>query len=230
METEAVSTATRRAMPIWLAVVLTGLPVVFSASLSHAALNPFKFVLRPFIHDLSGPSAAQEPADTGDPRQQALIQSIQQRPDDADLYYRVGRVYEALNRWDQAAKAYRNAVRLNPRWADAYYRLGLAYEHVGTFEFQGETYIDRKKLKQAIAEYRNAIRLDPTHLDARYQLSLAYQMRGQFSLAVAQCQAMLRVDPGCQRARQLVQALYEEYLDEQTTLARAQTLTQAERQ
>lgn len=193
---------------------LSSLLLAFDVTISHAALNPFGFLFKSLKRHHSSTSNAEQPFDSDDLKQRMLNQALRQRPDDADLHYQLGQVYEEFGQWAQAVKEYRQAARLNPEWADAHYRLGVAYEQLGTYDFQGETWIDNKKLKRAIVEYRETVRIDPTRLDAHYRLSLAYQTTGRLDLASAHCRAMLQADPDYYLARQLVQALYTSYLEQ----------------
>jgi len=53
------------------------------------------------------------------------------RPEDTELYVKLGFTYARLKKADDAQRAFENAVRLNPKKAIAHYMLGLIYEKKG---------------------------------------------------------------------------------------------------
>jgi len=72
----------------------------------------------------------------------------------ATSHENLGNLYAALERWDDAARAFGRAARLDPSSAPVRVRLGLALERLG-------------RTDDARAAYREALRLDPANAAAR---------------------------------------------------------------
>lgn len=73
--------------------------------------------------------------------------------------------HERMNRFEEAATAYRKALKLAPRQPDLHYRLGFALERSGAGE-------------ESAAEYAEALRLTTDKDAARYGVGVFHQLRG----------------------------------------------------
>jgi len=58
--------------------------------------------------------------------------------------------------------------------------------------------------EEAIAHYREAIRLDPTHVLARINLAVTLARESRLDEAVAELEAVLRLEPGNEAARKML--------------------------
>jgi protein O-mannosyl-transferase len=98
-------------------------------------------------------------------------------------------------RQDEAIAEYRTALRMKPDSALAHFHLGNTLHAVG-------------RLEEAVAEYRASLRISPEAPDVRYELAYALaRIPGHVPEAIAECQEILRNNPGDQPARELMASL-----------------------
>ncbi len=100
---------------------------------------------------------AQSLAEEGAPPDQvlaALDRAEQISPQDADLYYLRGRIFNSLGRHQDAAAQLQRAIRLQPNFSGAYYQLGLAYQQLGQPELAQEQFRRRSHLEEGTGRTR----------------------------------------------------------------------------
>lgn len=86
------------------------------------------------------------------------------QPEDSDLAYRVGNIYFAMGKYNEAIRAYSQTIALNSDYGSAYYRRGLAYEMV-------------LKPDRAISDFRAAININPNIRGSFVQLKKLLEKR-----------------------------------------------------
>jgi predicted O-linked N-acetylglucosamine transferase (SPINDLY family) len=87
-------------------------------------------------------------------------EALGHQPDNAELWACLGRVYQALNRPDEAVDCWRRTLGLRPGQIEAHNDLGVALMEQG-------------RLADAIASFRAAIRLGPEYAEAHNNLAIA---------------------------------------------------------
>ena len=100
---------------------------------------------------------AQSLAEEGAPPDQvlaALDRAEQISPQDADLYYLRGRIFNSLGRHQDAVAQLQRAIRLQPNFSGAYYQLGLAYQQLGQPELAQEQFRRRSHLEEGTGRSR----------------------------------------------------------------------------
>ena len=100
---------------------------------------------------------AQALAEEGAPPDQilaALDRAEQISPQDADLYYLRGRIFNSLGRPQDAVVQLQRAIRLQPGFSGAYYQLGLAYQQLGQPELAQEQFRRRSHLEEGTGRTR----------------------------------------------------------------------------
>ena len=100
---------------------------------------------------------AQSLAEEGAPPEQvlaALDKAEQISPQDADLYYLRGRIFNSLGRHQDAVGQLQRAIRLQPGFSGAYYQLGLAYQQLGQPELAQEQFRRRSHLEEGTGRSR----------------------------------------------------------------------------
>lgn len=136
-------------------------------------------------------------------------------PDDAELLYNIGIIYEKLKDFNNAEKAYKNAVELSPQ-ADFYYNLGevlvtlqkwdeaiVAFNKVlqtdaddGNCYFNlGLCYFNKDELKQSENYFQRAIELNPKDIYAHFYLGNIYQEQGLTNFAEECYRHVLEISP-----------------------------------
>lgn len=94
--------------------------------------------------------------------QASLNEAIAADPDNKQLHYVVGTVYDNLKQYDNAAKAYNKALEIDPEYFDAMYNLGALYFNKGVEIVQkaNEVMDDEKYQKmqeEAKTEFKKAV-------------------------------------------------------------------------
>ena len=109
-------------------------------------------------------------------------QLLTERPNYADLHYRLGLLFKQRGRLNEAIRSFEHAVTINPRYAKALIQLGI-------------TRYERNDLDQALAALQQALNVDPQSVGLHYQLGLLFADRHEFGLAVEQFEQALASDP-----------------------------------
>ncbi|MGD0491435.1 MAG: tetratricopeptide repeat protein [Steroidobacteraceae bacterium] len=102
-------------------------------------------------------------------------------PDNARYQFGLGQVLDALQRWDQAADAYRRALRNEPASHDAHVALGVALQRGG-------------RLAEAAAAYRAALALKPEDPVALSNLGAALREMGEIDEAIRLLERAVSLD------------------------------------
>ena len=95
-----------------------------------------------------------------------LKRALMERPEDAELWRRLGFAYQALGRVDKAREAFEKLVELSPEDAAGYYMLALVYEKLGETDKAVEAW--KKCLEYAEdGDLRDTAKKHLKHLGAR---------------------------------------------------------------
>ncbi len=138
-------------------------------------------------------------------------------PTNADLYYNLGKSYQAKGQLDDAVMFYQKAIQLNPSLVEAYYNLGtvcqdkgrlddaiISYSKALTFNPNlaaayynlGTVYQDKGQLDDAIMFYQKALQLNPNLVEAYCNLGATLRDKGQLDDAIKYLQKALQINPG----------------------------------
>jgi predicted O-linked N-acetylglucosamine transferase (SPINDLY family) len=121
-----------------------------------------------------------------DQRPQAALIAIQAAalaaPEEARFQFGLGQTYEALQRWDEAAGAYRRVLERNPAAHEAQVALGAALHRGG-------------KLTQAVAAYREALALEPEDPATLGNLGAALREMGDIEGSIRILGHAIALDP-----------------------------------
>jgi tetratricopeptide (TPR) repeat protein len=113
-----------------------------------------------------------------------LERGLELSPGDAELYYYLGSVMEALGSPGEAQGRYEKAVRLREPEVPAAYLVRL-----------GSVQLLAGREADAEASFRRAIRRDPDHARAHHELGKLYLKRRQYRLAEESLGLAVRLDP-----------------------------------
>ena len=157
-----------------------------------------------------------------------IIAELGNDPYRADIHWRLGKVYAAQKRLDDAINQYQESLRLKPNSTDTRNNLGIALGMKGQLDEAIRQFQEAVRLKpdyadarcnlglalamkgqtdEAIVQYREAIRLTPDHANAHYNLGLTLAAKGQADEATRQLQEALRLKPDYSDARKTLDAL-----------------------
>jgi uncharacterized protein (TIGR02466 family) len=99
------------------------------------------------------------------------------------LHNVLGVSLEGQRKFEEAAKAYRDALEIEPKIAEIHFNLGVVLGHLGQTE-------------DAIANYRKAISLKPELTVAYFNLGVVLQEQGQLEDAVSCYRKAVALEPG----------------------------------
>jgi tetratricopeptide (TPR) repeat protein len=121
-----------------------------------------------------------------DAAQVEFEQAIQYKPDSAESYYNLGKLFSVQDNWGPARTAFEGAVRLDPSYVEAMDALGFALEALGDND-------------GAVATYETAIALNDqrkgTYALPHVNLSAYYNKTGDSEKALTHARSALALDP-----------------------------------
>lgn len=136
---------------------------------------------------------------------------LQERPDNADIFYNRGLCYQSMGKEREALKDFRETLRLDPehmrvnhqmmkiysRWYDQYelkWTYGAALKAINAqierdadayyYIERGLLYMDNYNTEQAIADYERALEQEPKNIYALNNIGYVYQVKGQYQEAL----------------------------------------------
>ena len=136
-------------------------------------------------------------------------------PDDADLYYNLGILYEKIKNLKKAKESYEKAISIHPQ-TDFYYNLGevlvnledwdnaiKAFEQVlkqdsndsNAYFNLGVCYYNKDEIKTATDNFQYAINLNPKDVFAYFYLGNIYQQSGLTNFAEENYKKVLEISP-----------------------------------
>ena len=136
-------------------------------------------------------------------------------PDDAEILYNLGIVYEKLKKFEQARDCYQKAVKISPQ-EDFYYNLGDvlvelkdwdkaidAFQKVletdpndGNCYFNlGVCYFHKDEKNLALDNFQKAVNINPKDVFAYFYLGYIYQNDGLTNFAIESYQKVLEISP-----------------------------------
>ncbi len=126
---------------------------------------------------------------------EAFQQAAKLDPDLAEAHFRLGLVYDALNKLEEAEGEYKKAVETykkylneNPKDAEGHYNLAQAYSALHLYS-------------EAVREYRQAAKLKTDDADIYYDLGMALTKLAQYDEAAVAFSKSLEIDPENYRAQ-----------------------------
>ncbi len=115
----------------------------------------------------------------------------------ADLQYRIGRVYQEANFFDESRQHLEKAAAIRPSWADPHIALGRLYSK-------------RRAFDNAVTEFEKAVELDPSE-ENRAVLNIAFAERKKSLEFANNAPQLLLSDLNLQR---VFSAAYKKYQDQ----------------
>ncbi len=83
-------------------------------------------------------------AERTDEAKDKLNEAIEKEPNNANLYFNLGYLYEELNQPEKAEESYRKAVEIDPEYLDANYNLAVYYYNIAADLFTQAANMDLK--------------------------------------------------------------------------------------
>ena len=102
-------------------------------------------------------------------------------PEDADLYYNLGILYEKTKKTEKAEESYKKAISIHPH-EDFYYNLG-------------EVLVSLEKWNEAIDAFKEVIKTDSKDGNSYFNLGLCYLKKEDVKLATDNFQKAVEINP-----------------------------------
>ena len=130
---------------------------------------------------------------------ETLRQSVDEDPEFATAYVKLGLAYSGLRKYKEAVAVFKMAIQIKPDQVDAeaYYQLGNSYSALGKHDdalkaFKQALYVSRA---EAISSEELGSRKVPSALQLHYSIGLTYNMLGKFSDAVKELKQVIAINP-----------------------------------
>lgn len=111
-----------------------------------------------------------------------LQRAVELSPNDPDIHYNLGIVFNDLGQKEAAAASYRTAIRQAPTFVPAHYNLSLVLNDLG-------------QVAETVMSCREVVRLKPDFAQAHYNLAIALFKIGRHAEAEGSCRAAIRLAP-----------------------------------
>lgn len=149
-----------------------------------AAFDNYKTILgiKPEAGRLLNQGVAMVEAGDVDGARKIFLKAIEADPDYADAHYKLGNVYYAKKKWDDAINSYKLAQKYAPKDPAIPYKIGNSYFRKGD-------------VKAAIAPYRQAVVLKGSDPDYRVNLGVALYETKDYQGALQQFQTARFLSP-----------------------------------
>jgi tetratricopeptide (TPR) repeat protein len=163
-----------------------------------------------------------------------LEQALQRDPENAEIFYHLGRVRYQQNRFDDSIAAFEHAARLAPGDVKTEDNLGLsleaenqtdaatqAYRKAIALDQAAEVHSEQPYLNlgtllaksnrpsEALEQLLQAARIAPNSNRVRYELGKAYFDLGQFEKAQPELEAAIRIEPKSRESHYLLGRIYQ---------------------
>ncbi|MBV1700065.1 MAG: tetratricopeptide repeat protein, partial [Hyphomicrobiales bacterium] len=113
---------------------------------------------------------------------QRYEQALAITPDIAETHNNLAHAFETLGRMDEALTHYKRALAINPSYAEAHNNLGNVLHKLGQSE-------------EAFVRYRKAVSINPNYAEAHDNLGVALAAVGRYEEAVACHEKALAINP-----------------------------------
>jgi tetratricopeptide (TPR) repeat protein len=104
-------------------------------------------------------------------------------PSSTETLYDIGKYFQDVNDWAQAAEAYAMLLKVDAKYKFAYYNLGVI------------NMVGKKDYSAAVSTFSKAIKIDPAYSEAYYGRGVAYQSLKDKKNAMIDFQACLSINP-----------------------------------
>lgn len=136
-------------------------------------------------------------------------------PNNAEVFFLLGKTYEKLFKPQKALAMYEKAIKLDPNGVEYYTSAAMSYlkqdnltkagEYIGNakliqansplvFNFLGQMHQYQGDLGKAEIEFKKAIEADKTNIDSHFHLANIYRETERYTEAIEQYEAILNLD------------------------------------
>ena len=122
--------------------------------------------------------------------------------EDAEIYYNIGYIKTAQEKWDAALVAFRKAVMINNLHAKAFKMMGEVCVQKGEpeeaekyFNKAGDIFLEREMDSEAEEVYKEVLKISPDTTNVYNSLGILYRRQRNYDEAIKQYRMAIKVDP-----------------------------------
>ena len=122
--------------------------------------------------------------------------------EDAEIYYNIGYIKTAQEKYDEALIAFRRAVMINNLHARAYKQMGKVHVIMGNpekaeeyFQKAGDIFLQRDMDSEAEEAYKEVLKINPDTTNVYNSLGILYRKQRKYGEALKQYDMAIKVSP-----------------------------------
>ena len=122
--------------------------------------------------------------------------------EDAEVYYNIGYIKTAQEKYDEALIAFRRAVMINNLHARAYKKMGEVHVKKGDpekaeeyFQKAGDIFLERDMDSEAEEAYKEVLKINPDTTNVYNSLGILYRKQRKYDEALKQYHMAIKVSP-----------------------------------
>jgi len=131
-----------------------------------------------------------------------LYKRMLEANEDAEVYYNIGYIKTAQQKYDEALIAFRRAVMINNLYARAYKKMGEVHVKKGDpekaeeyFRKAGDIFLERDMDSEAEEAYKEVLKINPDTTNVYNSLGILYRKQGKFEESLKQYHLAIKVNP-----------------------------------
>ena len=132
----------------------------------------------------------------------ALYKRILEAYEDAEVYYNIGYIKTAQEKYDEALIAFRKAIMINNLHARAYKKMGEVHVKKGEpekaeeyFQKAGDIFLEREMNSEAEEAYKEVLKINPDTTNVYNSLGILYRKQRKYDEALQQYNMAIKVAP-----------------------------------
>jgi tetratricopeptide (TPR) repeat protein len=125
-----------------------------------------------------------------------FTEALHHDPENINVYYKRGLVYDVKEDYDKAVADFSQAIRINPEEAELY-------------SVRGNAYACKDDDDKAVADFTKALQLDPGRAETYGLRAISYIVKGDFAKARADVERGLQIDPANETVADAAEQLKE---------------------
>lgn len=132
----------------------------------------------------------------------ALYKRMLEAYEDAEVYYNIGHIKTAQEKYDEALIAFRRAVMINNLHAHAYKQMGKVHVQKGDpekaeeyFQKAGDIFLERNMDSEAEEAYKEVLKINPDTTNVYNSLGILYRKQRKYGEALKQYNMAIKVSP-----------------------------------
>ena len=132
-----------------------------------------------------------------------VLEKLVQEGESAEIYYNIGYIKTAQEKYGEAIEAFQKATRLDRLFAKAYEAMGRAYEKLDRpneaerfLQKAADIYLSKEKVEDAEEILNDILQIRPDTINVYNSLGVLYRKKGDFKRALSSYEKAIKIHPG----------------------------------